>query len=144
MVWELPTSRAPAYRQYHLPGERLWEGRAQEAEGEAQLEISWASENPPPQALIRWGTGEPSSGASTEASISSPRPHGRKRTPVKAEGRCLPLLGSDGALPAQVSASLPLKLFRPTSCRGFLHTLTHHPPLPAFRCWCTRLFNPRT
>lgn len=91
MVWELPTCRALAYRQYPLPGERLWEGRAQEAEVEAQLEISWASENaPPPQALVRWGTGEPSSGANTEASISSPRPHERKRTPVKAWGHCLP------------------------------------------------------
>lgn len=48
MVWELPTCRALAYRQYPLPGERLWEGRAQEAEVEAQLEISWASENAPP------------------------------------------------------------------------------------------------
>lgn len=37
--------------------------------------------------------------------------------------------------PAQVPASLPLQLFRPTSCGGFLHTLTQNPARPAFQGW---------
>lgn len=139
-----PQGKAPAHRQNHLPGERLWEGRTQQAEVGTQLELSGLLEVSESGPLVG-GLESPSlAQGQTQKLKSPPTPGDRVKGPGAAVSPC--------SLPVQVSASLLLQQPRATTCRDFFHTLDTSPstaciprpgPLPP-DVGARRSSNPRT
>lgn len=116
-----PQGKAPAHRQNHLPGERLWEGRTQQAEVGTQLELSGLLEVLESGPLVG-GLESPSlAQGQTQKLKSPPTPGDRVKDPGAAVSPC--------SLPVQVLLQLP----RPRAAGISSTPWTHHPPLPAFQ-----------